>query len=91
VFVFGGAREGVYETSEGIKVRDYFRSHDLKWSEIQRFELERRIDWGGPRKLGFAVLQDGSRLRLKGMTTPKLIAALNDALSRARSNPAVSG
>ena len=95
VCVFGYARvgvyESVYESKEGIRVRDWFRSYDLMWSEIQRFELEKRFDWGGKRRLGFAVLQDGSRIRLKGMTTPKLIAALNDALSRARSNPAVSG
>lgn len=90
VFVFHAARVAIYETKQGLRVRDWFRSYDLMWSEIQRFELEKRFDWGGKRRLGLAVLQDGSRIRLKGMTTPKLIAALNDALSRARSNPAVS-
>jgi len=89
--VFGYARVGVYESKEGIRVRDWFRSYDLKWSQIQRFQLEEGFDWRGKRRLGFAVLEDGSRIRLKGMTTPKLIAALNDALSRAKSNPAVSG
>jgi hypothetical protein len=91
VFVFGYARVGVYETKEGIKVRDWFRAYDLKWSEIQHFELEPKFDWRGKQKLGYVVLQDGSRILLKSIWEPKLIAALNDALSRARSNPTVSG
>ncbi len=91
VFVFGYARVGVYETKEGIKLRDWFRSYDLKWSEFQRFDLEPKFDWRGKQKLGYVVLQDGSRILLKSIWTPKLIAALNDALSRARSNPTASG
>lgn len=91
VFVFGYGRVGVYESKEGIKVRDWFRSYDLKWSEIQRFELEPKFDWRGKQKLGYVVLLDGSRILLKSISTPKVIAALNDALSRARSNPTASG
>lgn len=39
---------------EGIKVRDWFRSYDLKWSEVQRFDLEQEFDWRGNRSSGMS-------------------------------------
>jgi hypothetical protein len=49
-----GALESLFRQmiKEGIKVRDWFRSYCLKWSEIQRFELEPKFDWRGKQKLG---------------------------------------
>jgi hypothetical protein len=68
IYLFRMAPVGVYESSEGIRVRKWFRTYRVPWSHVRRFGLESKPAWWrGYVVLGFVELQDGSRIDFSGM------------------------
>jgi hypothetical protein len=83
--MFWYARVGVYETTDGIKLRTRFHTRDLTWEEVERFEYRSTLNWRGARRVATVVLKDGSRIELSGDWPAKRVDRLNDALRKAGS------
>lgn len=87
-YLFRMAPVGVYETGDGIRVRQWFRTYRVLWSQVRRFGLESKFAWWrGYVELGFVELEDGSRIAFSGMWSLKLTDALNARLQRAQTCP----
>jgi hypothetical protein len=85
-------RVGVYASTEGVEVRNVFRSHRVPWDRIARF------DWGtwGSYAIGGAYLNDGTFIRAIALNppwevtrgqnpaVPNALRGLNEELQRAR-------
>ncbi len=86
--LFRMAPVGIYETGDGIRVREWFRTYRVPWSQVRRFGLESKFAWWrGYVELGFVELEDGSRIAFSGMWSSKLTDALNARLERVRTRP----
>lgn len=73
------ARVAVREDPRGILVINWFVERRVPWSQIRRFGLDSRFDWGGWSRIAFVELNDGSRIRLSSTLPMKAIDALNEA------------
>jgi membrane protein YdbS with pleckstrin-like domain len=81
---------GVVATTKEIKVRNILKTHVVRWSEIDRFELTRHNPW--PR-VGVVALKSGKNIPMTGIQAVpyerspitkfamKTVAALNEQLT----------
>jgi hypothetical protein len=79
---------GVVATAQGVRIRNVWRTHVLRWDEVERFESGVYAPWPWA---GIAVLRNGHRIPIVGIqrgaigrSTEKAVAALNERLAAAR-------
>jgi hypothetical protein len=81
-------RHGVVSTDSKIIIRNIFKTHTLRWDDVERFELTRYDPWP---KVGVVILQDGGRIPMTGVQfalatsfAQNTIDALNTSLAARR-------
>lgn len=60
------ARMGVYANAKGVRIRNPFRSHEIAWSAIERFDMKPIAAFAN----GRVVLRDRRTITLWGIAAP---------------------
>jgi PH (Pleckstrin Homology) domain-containing protein len=74
------SRVGTYVDSDGLTLRDFFRTRRTKWSEVKAFEVGEADNGLRFYRAGFVLLHDGTRLRLPLVSETKFAPDEPDAL-----------